>query len=150
MFLAHGIHRLVLLRVAGVIRDVGRQRDVPRGVDRLIEGARLARSALALRCEAHETSAAAIGHEVHDLARKHHGSAFRRMEPARAVLDHRTRLQALARVHQAFPHMSERVDVLAAVEQQGLGHATGLRLRPMSRAGMTRVSFATSKSPGSR
>ena len=130
MLLAHGVDGLVLLGVSFVIGDIGRQRHVPRGMDRLVERARRARCVLALRCEAHETPAAAIGHEVKHFPHKYHGRAFGRVRTARAVFDDRTGLEALARTHKAFPHMAERILVLATGEQERLGHTARLRLAP--------------------
>ena len=97
-------------------------------MDRLVERARRARCVFALRREAHEASAAAIGHEVKHFPHKHHGRAFGRMRTARAVFDDRTGLEALARAHKAFPHMTERILVLATGEQERLGHTASLGL----------------------
>ena len=58
VLLAHGVDGLVLLGVALVLGDVGRQRHVPRGVDGLVEREGGARGGIdALRVEADKTAA---------------------------------------------------------------------------------------------
>ena len=125
----HGVDGLVLLGVALVAGDVGRQGHVAGGVDRVVERARLAGGGVrALGLEAHEPAALGVLHEVGDLAREHHRRALRGVEAARAVLDDGTGLEALARVHEALPDVAHGIEVLAALEQQGLGHAARLGL----------------------
>ena len=50
------------------------------------------------------------------------------MQAAGAVLDERAGLQALARIDEALPDVTHGVQVLATLEQQGLGDATRLCL----------------------
>mgnify|MGYP000373349362 FL=1 len=138
MLLAHGVHGLVLLGISLIAGDVGRQRHVARGVNRLIQRALNPLLVHAHGLEAHQASALGIVHEIDDLGGEHDGRALRREEAALAILDHVAGLEALAGVHQALPHMTERVDVLAATKQQRLGH-TARGLLPIRRAGMTRV-----------
>ena len=128
VLLLHGVDGLVLLGVALVARDVGRQGDVAGGMDGGVERERLAGGVAALRLEAHEAPALGVLHEVDDLAGEHHRRAVRGVQAARAVLDDGAGLEALAGVHEALPDVAHGVDVLAALEQQGLGHAAGLGL----------------------
>ena len=95
-----------------------------RGVDRLVEGARLAGGGVGpAGVKAHEAPALGVLDEVHDRAGEHDLGRLGRVDAAGAVVDDDARLaQALAGVDQALPHMPRRVEVLAALEQQGLGH----------------------------
>ncbi len=97
----------------------------------------------------HQTAAAAIGDKVDDLGRQHHGRALGRMSAASAILNMSAGLQTLARLDQALPNVTQRVNILEALEQQRLDHAAQLVLRPIRRAGITRVWLMTSTSPGS-
>ena len=123
MLLLHGVDGLVLLGIALVIGNVGRQRHVTGGVNGLVERARLAGGIAAGRLKAHQAAAAAIGDKVDDLGRQHHGRALGRMGAARTILNLSTGLQALTRLDQALPDMAQRIHVLAALEQQRLDHA---------------------------
>ena len=123
MLLLHGVDGLVLLGIALVIGDIGRQRHVARSVDRLVERAQGAVGVLPDRLEAHQAPAAAIVDELEDGRAQHDRSPLGRQGAAGAVLDLGTGLQALARVHQALPHDPHRIDVLAAIQQQGLRRA---------------------------
>ena len=129
MLLAHGVDGLVLLGVALVLGDVGRQGHVARRVDGRVERARLAGGRVCtLWLKAHETPALGVLHEVGDLAGEHHRRALGRVQATGAVLDDGTGLEALARVHEALPDVAHGVEVLAALEQQRLGHAARLGL----------------------
>ena len=124
MLLVHGVDRLVLLGVSLVVRDVGRQGYMSRLVHRLVE------RALPHRGEADETTAAAVVHEVEDLAREHDGGGLGRMRPTGAVLDESALLESLAGVDQALPHVSQGVQVLASPQEERLGDATRAALAP--------------------
>ena len=93
-----------------------------RGVNGLVERARRAALVLAHGLEAHKTAALRVVDEIEDLGGEHHGRALRREQAAGAILDNVARLEALAGVYQALPHMPEGIDVLAATKQQRLGH----------------------------
>lgn len=148
MLLLHGVDGLVLLGIALVIGNVGRQRHVTGGVNGLVERARLAGGIAAGRLKAHQAAAAAIGDKVDDLGRQHHGAPSA-AGAARTILNLSTGLQALTRLEQALPDMAQRIHILAALEQQRLDHAARAALRPIRRAGITRVLLMTSTSPGS-
>ena len=124
MLLLHGVDGLVLLGVALVIGNVGRQRHVAGRMDGLVERARVAGGIATDRLKAHQTATTAIGDKVDDLGRQHHGSPLGRMGATGAILNLGTGLQALARLDQALPNMAQRVNILAALEQQRLDHAT--------------------------
>ena len=68
-------------------------------------------------------AAAAIGDKVDDLGRQHHGSPLGRMGATGTILNLGTALQTLARLDQALPNVTQRVNILAALEQQRLDHA---------------------------
>ena len=120
----HGVDGLVLLGVALVIGNVGRQRHVTGGVNGLVERAWLAGNIATGRLKAHQTATAAIGDKVDDLGRQHHGSPLGRMGATGAILNLSTGLQALTRLDQALPNVAQRVNILTAPEQQRLDHAT--------------------------
>ena len=122
VLLVHGVDRLVLLGVALVLRDVGRQGHVARLVDGLIQAEPLGRR------EPHDAAAAVGLHEVENLAREDHRGRLGGVGPAGTILDHGARLQALARVHLAFPDVAQRIQVLAPLEEQRLGQAARLAL----------------------
>ena len=90
----------------------------------LVERARLAGGIAAGRLKAHQTASAAIGNKVDDLGRQHHGSPLGRMGATGAILNLSTGLQALTRLDQALPNVAQRVNILTALEQQRLDHAT--------------------------
>ena len=127
MLFLHGVDGLVLLGIALVIGNVGRQRHVAGSMDGLVERARLAGGIATGRLKAHQTAPAAIGDKVDNLGRQHHGSPLGRMGATGAILNMSTGLQALARLDQALPNMAQRIHVLAALEQQGLDHAARSR-----------------------
>ena len=84
MLFLHGVNGLVLLGVALVIGNVGRQRHVAGSMDGLVERARVAGGIAAGRLKAHQTATAAIGDKVDDLGRQHHGApSGARAPPAR-------------------------------------------------------------------
>ncbi len=118
----HGIDGLVLLGVTLILRDVGRQGHMSCLVHGLVERKPLCRR------KAHEPAAARIVHVVDDLARKDDRSRLRCMGATGTILDDIARLQALARVHEALPDMSQRILVLAALQEQCLGDAACLAL----------------------
>lgn len=82
MLLLHGVDGLVLLGIALVIGNVGRQRHVAGSVDGLVERARVAGGIATGRLKAHQTATAAIVNKVDDLGRQHHGRALGRMGAA--------------------------------------------------------------------
>ena len=97
-------------------------------VDGLVERARVAGGIATGRLKTHQTAAAAIGDKVDDLGRQHHGSPLGRMGAACTILNLSTGLQTLARLDQTLPNMAQRVNILAALEQQRLDHAARARL----------------------
>ena len=92
-------------------------------MDGLVERARLAGGIATGRLKAYQAAAAAIGDKVDNLGRQHHGSPLGRMGATGAILNMSTGLQALARLDQALPNVTQRVNILAALEQQRLDHA---------------------------
>ncbi len=125
----HGVDRLVLLGVALVAGDIGRQGHVARGMNGLVKRVGRAVGRRAHGIKAHQAPALGALDKVDDRARQDHRRRVGRVQPARAVLDHGARLlQALAGVDQAFPHMPQRVEVFSPLEQQGLGDAAGAAL----------------------
>jgi len=97
-------------------------------MDGLVERARVAGGIAAGRLKTHQAAAAAIGDKVDDLGRQHHGSPLGRMGATGAILNLCTGLQALTRLDQTLPNVTQRVNVLTALEQQGLDHAARARL----------------------
>ena len=93
------------------------------GVNGLVERARIAGSIATGRLKTHQAAAAAIGDKVDNLGRQHHGSPLGRMGATGAILNLSTGLQALTRLDQTLPNMAQRVNILAALEQQRLDHA---------------------------
>ena len=124
MLLLHGVNGLVLLGISLVIGNVGRQRNVTGSMNGLVERARLSSGIATGRLKAHQSAAAAIGDKVDDLGRQHHGRALGCMGAAGAILNLSTGLQTLARLDQALPNVTQRVNIFAALEQQRLDHAT--------------------------
>ena len=122
MLLLHGVDGLVLLGIALVIGNVRRQRHVAGSMDGLVERARVTGGIATGRLKTHQTTAAAIGDKVDDLGHQHHGSPLGRMGATGAILNLSTGLQALARLDQALPNVTQRVNILAALEQQRLDH----------------------------
>lgn len=100
MLLLHGVDGLVLLGIALVIGNVGRQRHVTGSMNGLVERARIAGSIAAGRLKTHRAAAAAIGDIVDDLGRQHHGSPLGRMGATGTILNLGTGLQTLARLDQ--------------------------------------------------
>ena len=123
VLLLHGVHGLILLGVALVVGNVGRQRHMAGGVDSLVERARLACGIATGRLKAHQTAAAAIGDKVDNLGRQHHGRTLGRMGATGTILNLSTGLQTLAGLDQTLPNVAQRIYVLAALEQQRLDHA---------------------------
>lgn len=97
VLLLHGVDGLVLLGIALVIGNVGRQRHVTGSMNGLVERARLAGGIAAGRLKAHQTASAAIGDKVDDLGRQHHGSPLGRMGR------HRRDTQSEHRASGAYP-----------------------------------------------
>ena len=93
-------------------------------MDGLVERALLAGGIATGRLKAHQTATAAIGDKVDNLGRQHHGRTLGRMGATGAILNLSTGLQTLARLDQTLPNMAQRVNILAALEQQRLDHAT--------------------------
>ncbi len=133
MLLLHGVNGLVLLGIALVIGNVGRQRHVAGSVDGLVECAWVAGCVAARRLKTHQAAAAAIGDKVDNLGRQYHRSPLGRMGATCAILNLSTGLQTLARLDQALPNVAQRVNILAALEQQRLDHAA--RARSCDRSG---------------
>ncbi len=73
VLLAHGVHGLVLLGIALIAGDVGRQRHVARGVNRLIQRALNPLLVHAHGPESHQAPALGVIHEIDDLGFEHHG-----------------------------------------------------------------------------
>ena len=92
-------------------------------MDGLVKRARLAGGIATGRLKTHQAAATAIGDKVDDLGRQHYGSPLGRMGAARTILNLSTGLQALARLDQALPNVTQRVNILAALKQQRLDHA---------------------------
>ena len=122
MLLLHGVDGLVLLGITLVIGNVGRQRNVTGSMNGLVERARVAGGIATGRLKAHQSATAAIGDKVDDLGRQHHGRALGCMGAAGAILNLSTGLQTLARLDQALPNVTQRINILAALEQQRLDH----------------------------
>ena len=97
-------------------------------MDGLVEGARVAGGIAPGRLKAHQAATAAISDKVDDLGCQHHGSPLGRMSATGAILNLNTGFQALARLDQALPNVTQRVNILTALEQQRLDHATRTRL----------------------
>ena len=123
VLLLHGVDGLVLLGIALVIGNVRRQRHVAGSMDGLVERARVAGGVAARRLKTHQAAAAAIGDKVDNLGRQHHGSPLGRMGATGAILNLSTGLQTLARLDQALPNVTQRINILATLEQQRLDHA---------------------------
>ena len=87
VLLLHGVDGLVLLGVALVIGNVGRQRYVAGSMDGLVERARVAGGIATGRLKAHQTATTAIGDKVDDLGRQHHGSPLGRMGATGSILN---------------------------------------------------------------
>ena len=98
-----------------------------RGVNGLVERAWLTRCEVStLRLKANQTAAATILNVIGNLGRQHDRRILGSMGTAGSVLDLCTGLQALSRLDQAFPYVTQRINVLAALEQKRLHHAAGL------------------------
>ena len=93
-------------------------------MDGLVERARVADGIATGRLKTYQAATTAIGDKVDDLGRQHHGSPLGRMGTTGPILNLSTGLQALARLDQAFPNVAQRVNILTALEQQRLDHAT--------------------------
>ena len=72
MLLLHGVDRLILLGIALVLGDIGRQGHMAGSVNRLVQGARVASGVLAARLEANQAAASAIVHKILDRGAEHH------------------------------------------------------------------------------
>lgn len=119
----------------------------PRGWPRRAYGG--TRLVLPHRLEANQAPSLGVIHEIQDLGSEHDRRALRGEQASGAILHHIAGFEAFAGVDQALPHATERIDVLTASQQQRLGNAP-VGFLPIRRAGMTRVWFATRRSPGSR
>ena len=71
------------------------------------------------------------------------------MSATGAILNLSTGLQALTRLDQALPNMAQRVNILARLSSNVSTTPPEPVLRPIRRAGITRVWLMTSTSPGS-
>ena len=79
------------------------------------------------RLEAHETKPALRQNLAH-MSGEDHGGRHGSKEAAFAELHHGARLEALAGLHEALPHASRRIEVLAAVGEEDLAGAARHRL----------------------
>ena len=156
MRLGHRVDRLVLLGIALVLGDVGRQRHMalPRGsprracATRPLRGRRpAARSAPAGRRGCPRRKSANLGLS----ARPRQRSRARAAPPARYSIDGAGLAEALPGLHRGRPIRGPRGRRSSQrLSRSVSGHAAGLRARaPSRRAGITRVLLMTSRSPGS-
>ena len=106
MLFSHGKDGLVLLGISLVVGDVGRQRHMSDGVDRIVE------RASSLRLKADDAASPATLHEVEHRADEHRLGRIWGQKAAGPELHRRPLPQPPAWMHEALPGRAERIQVL--------------------------------------